>query len=162
MDTDQYKKLVCDTTSVPLDSNTLWAKESKLCMMYIEFRNMDIIRHNLNNICNVYGGGDTSIAIVYSGDNEDIIMNTTKNWKNVIYMKMYEKNVDVNEYSRLLTSYDFWDKFSNFEYVLTNSWDSYIFKRIPDKFFNYDIVGGPCAHFYVQYQGRIINICSDT
>lgn len=161
MDTEQYKKLVSTVTPIPHESNTIWAKESKLCMMYIEFRNMDIIKYNLWNIANVYGGGDTSLVIVYSGDNEDVVMDTTKNWKNVIYMKMYEKNVDVNEYSRLLTSFDFWDRFSNFEHVLTNSWDSYIFKKVPEKFFKYDIVGGPCAHFYVHHQNRIINICSD-
>ena len=109
----------------------------------------------------MYGGGDVSLAIVYSGDNEEIVKETTRGWTNVRYMKMYDNNVDVNEYSRLLTSYDFWDKFSEFEHVLTNSWDSYIFKRIPEKFFKYDIVGGPCAHFYVNYKGQIVNICAD-
>ena len=162
MDTDTYKNLVAEVTQIPTGSKTIWAEKSKLCMMYIEFRNMDIIRHNLNNICNVYGGGDVSLAIVYSGDNEEVVKDTTKNWKNVRYMKMYHQNVDVNEYSRLLTSYQFWDKFSEFEHFLTNSLDSYIFKKIPEKFFNYDIVGGPCGHFYIPLNGRIMNICSTT
>jgi hypothetical protein len=161
METHTYKELVSTFTSIPYKENTVWAETSKLCMMYIEFRNMDIIKHNLNNICNVYGGGDVSLAIVYSGDNEEIVKETTRGWTNVRYMKMYDNNVDVNEYSRLLTSYDFWDKFSEFEHVLTNSWDSYIFKRIPEKFFKYDIVGGPSAHFYVNYKGQIVNICAD-
>lgn len=161
MDVNQYKELVSKVTKVPDISTTIWAKESKLCMMYIEFRNMEIIRDNLNNVCNVYGGGDTALTIVYSGDNEKIVHETTKDWTNVTYMKLYDHNVLVDEYCRLLTSYDFWDKFSAFDHVLTNSWDSYIFRRIPDKFFKYDIVGGPCRHFYTKYHNQIINICGD-
>ena len=81
MDTDTYKNLVAEVTQIPTGSKTIWAEKSKLCMMYIEFRNMDIIRHNLNNICNVYGGGDVSLAIVYSGDNEEVVKDTTKTGK---------------------------------------------------------------------------------
>lgn len=163
MDRDEYIKLVRDVTPPPNEQNKTWAKEADLCMMYIEFRNMDIIRDNLNNICNVYGGGgDAALAIVYSGDNKDIVLETTKDWKNVMYMQMYDHNIEYDEYSRLLTTYDFWDKFSKFKYVLTNSWDSYIFRKIPEKFFEYDIVGSPCGHFYVKYGNGIMNICSQT
>jgi glycosyltransferase involved in cell wall biosynthesis len=161
MDVKDYRALVSKVTKVPDASKTVWAKNSKLCMMYIEFRNMEIIRDNLNNVCNVYGGGDTALTIVYSGDNEKIVHETTRGWTNVTYMKMYEQNVPVEEYSRLLSSYEFWDKFSAFEHVLTNSWDSYIFRRIPEKFFEYDIVGGPCKHFYTEYHDRIVNICGE-
>ena len=43
----------------------------------------------------------------------------------VIYRKMFDTNVTVKEYDRIFTSYDFWDSLSEFDYVLTNSWDSY-------------------------------------
>ena len=160
MDTEEYKALVADITRVPSPEKCTWAKKSKMCMLYIEFRNMDIIKHNLHNICNVYGGGDVALVIAYSGDNRDIILETTRDWKNVIHMELYDKNIEYQEYSRLLTSYDFWDKFSDFEYVLTNSWDSYIFKRVPEMFLQYDIVGSPCAHFFSEYNGHLVNICS--
>lgn len=161
MNVEEYKKLVSSYTQTPTHSKTVWSKNSKLCMMYIEFRNMDIIKYNLWNIANVYGGGDTSLAIVYSGDNKDIVMETTKDWENVIYIQEFENNVDVTEYSRLNTSYDFWNRFSNFEHVLTNSWDSYIFKKVPEKFFKYDMVGGLVAHYYIECNGSLYNICSD-
>lgn len=161
MDLTEYKKLVISKTPIPSSDKTIWAKKSKLCMLYVEFRYMDIIQHNLNNICNVYGGGDVSLVILHSGDNRDIIMETTKDWVDVKYIQAFEKNVPVTEYDKMFTSYEFWDKFSGFDHVLTNSWDSYIFKRIPDKFFKYDIVGGPCKHFYTKYRGQIINICGD-
>tara|TARA_B100000768_G_C11177723_1_gene331556 strand:+ start:80 stop:895 length:816 start_codon:yes stop_codon:yes gene_type:complete len=162
MNVDQYKEMVYKITKVPKSENTIWAKKSKLCMLFIEFRDMDIIKYNLWNIANVYGGGDTCLVIVYSGDNKDIIMKTTKDWKNVRYIQAMDKNESVKAYDTLITSYDFWDKFSEFEHVLTNTWDSYIFKRIPEKFFKYDIVGGPCGHYYIVLQNRLTNICSMT
>ena len=161
MELEEYKELVSTYTKDPDVSKKTWAVSSKLCMLFVEFRHMDIIKHNLNNICNVYGGGETALVILYSGDNEDIIMETTKDWKNVIYRKMFDTNVTVKEYDRIFTSYDFWDSLSEFDYVLTNSWDSYIFKKIPDKFYKYDIVGGPCGHFFVPLEGRLMNICSN-
>lgn len=162
MDVIEYTKLVHEVTQPPKEENKIWSEVSDLCMVYIEFRNMDIIRDNLNNICNVYGGSDTALTIIHSGDNKDIILDTTKDWKNVTYMQLYDHNIDINEYNRLFTSYNFWDKFSKFTHVLINQWDSYLFKRIPEKFFNYDIVGGPCGHFYVRDGSGIINICSQT
>ncbi len=161
MELEEYKELVSTYTKDPDVSKKTWAVSSKLCMLFVEFRHMDMIKHNLNNICNVYGGGETALVILYSGDNEDIIMETTKDWKNVIYRKMFDTNVTVKEYDRIFTSYDFWDSLSEFDYVLTNSWDSYIFKKIPDKFYKYDIVGGPCGHFFVPFEGRLMNICSN-
>lgn len=161
MKADEYKELVSKVTPEPHESKTIWAETSKLCMMFIEFRYMDILKYNLWNIANVYGGGDTSLVIVHSGDNRDIIMETTKNWKNVRYIQAMEKNQSVHEYDRLITSADFWSKFSEFDHVLTNTWDSYIFKQIPEKFFEYDMVGGPVAHFYIVLNGRLMNICAD-
>jgi hypothetical protein len=160
MDLHEYSELVKLKTKIPSYPKTIWAEKSKLCVMYVEFRHMDIIKHNLNNICNVYGGGEVCLVILYSGDNEKIVLETTKNWKNVKYKKMYENNIEYQEYSRLFTNLDFWDSLSEFEHVLLNSWDSYIFRKIPTKFLKYDIVGGLCAHFYVLLNGSIINICS--
>jgi len=162
MKLEDYKELVFTHTKQPKPENTTWAETSKLCMLFIEFRYMDILKYNLWNIANVYGGGDTTLVIVHSGDNKDIIMETTKDWKNVRYIQAMEKNDSVKAYDTLITSHDFWDQFSEFEHVLTNTWDSYIFKRIPEKFFNYDIVGSPCGHYYVILDNRIVNICHET
>jgi hypothetical protein len=131
-------------------------------MLFIEFRFMDILKYNLWNIANVYGGGDVCMTIAHSGDNKDIIYETTKDWKNVRYIQLYEKNIEYSEFSVLLTSHTFWEMFNDFEYVLINSWDSYLFRKIPEKFFEYDLVGSPCGHFYILYGNRIINICSST
>lgn len=161
MELSDYKKLISSFTSSPSQEKTVWKEDGKLCMLFIEFRNMDIIKHNLNNICNVYGGTDASLSIVHSGENEEMILDITKDWKNVKYMKLYENNIDIHEYNHLLTSHEFWSRFSKHEYVLLNQWDSYLFKEIPNKFFSYDLVGGPIAHFYVIHNGTLMNICSE-
>lgn len=80
-------------TKEPPKEKTIWAKQSNLCMLFIEFRFMDILKYNLWNIANVYGGGDVCMTIAHSGDNKDIIYETTKDWKNVRYIQLYEKNI---------------------------------------------------------------------
>ena len=132
MNVDQYRDMVYEITKPPNIEHTVWAEHSKLCMLFVEFRYMDILKYNLWNIANVYGGGDTCLVIVHSGDNKDIIMETTKDWKNVRYIQAMDKNESVKAYDTLITSYEFWDRFSEFDHVLTNTWDSYIFKRIPE------------------------------
>ena len=162
MNLETYKELVFSQTKEPSVAQTKWVKTSKLCMMFVEFRNMDILKYNLWNIANVYGGSDTALVIVHSSENRDAIMEITKDWENVRYEELYDKNIDVNEYSRLFTSVDFWNKFSEYEHVLTNQWDSYLFKRIPEKFFKYDYVGGACGHYFINWHGQLMNICSMT
>lgn len=161
MDKDIYFDIVKKYTKKPNKENTKWAKTSKLCMLFMEFRHIDTIKQNLWNLANVYGGGDTSLVIVHSGDNKDIIMQTTHGWENVRYIQLYEHNVTKDVADYICIDVKFWEMFSDFEYVLTNTWDSYIFKRIPEKFFKYDIAGGLVAHYYIQLHGRIVNICAD-
>lgn len=162
MDLEEYKKLVYEFTKPPKKENTLWADRSKLCMLFIEFRHMDILKYNLWNIANVYGGGDVSLVIVHSGDNKDIITETVKDWTNVKCIQAMEKNESVRAYDSLITNFSFWNLFSNYEHVLTNTWDSYLFRKIPEKFFKYDIVGSPCGHYYTIINNRLMNICSMT
>lgn len=159
MNKEDYFDLVMQTTTEPLEPKTLWSENSKLCMLFIEFRPMETIKYNLWNIANVYGGG-AALTIVHSGENRDMIMETTKDWKNVRYIQAFESNEDVNAYSKLLVSYTFWDTFSKFEHVLINQWDSYLFRKIPDQFFEYDFVGAPTGHYYIPHNGGVINICS--
>jgi len=161
MDLKEYKELVKKNTSEPDDNKQIWTKDASLCMLFIEFREMDIIPDNLRNICNIYGGTNTSLVIVHSSENKEQIYETTKNWKNVVYIQESEKNITLEYYQKLITSETFWKKFQNYKYVLTNTWDSYIFKKIPEKFFEYDYVGGPCGHNYVIRQGQILNLCHD-
>jgi hypothetical protein len=106
MKLEDYKKLVFAHTKQPKSENTIWAETSRLCMLFIEFRYMDILKYNLWNIANVYGGGETTLVIVHSGDNKDIIMETTKDWKNVRYIQAMEKNESVRAYDTLITSHD--------------------------------------------------------
>lgn len=162
MKLEDYKELVFTHTKQPSSEKTVWAETSKLCMLFIEFRDMDIIQYNLWNIANVYGGGDTSLVIIHSGENRARIMEVTKGWKNVRYEQVFERNTDVNEYSRLLTSVSFWEKFKSYEHVLINQWDSYIFRRVPEHFFAYDFVGAPCGHYYVILNNQLVNICRMT
>lgn len=161
MDKEVYFDIVREYTKEPAEENTKWEKKAKLCMMFIEFRPIDTIKQNLWNLANIYGGTGTALVILHSGENKDIIMNATKDWENVRYIQLYETNQTKDVVDYLAIKPEFWEMFSDYEYVLTNTWDSYLFKKIPEKFFEYDMVGGPVAHFYVNMGGRLFNICAD-
>lgn len=162
MDVEEYTSLVSTHTKEPSTEKTSWAPRGKLCMMFAEFRDLEIITYNIWNLAHVYGGGDVGLTIVYSGLNEKRIKDATRGWEGVKYVKAFEGNISVDEYSKLFVSREFWEHFSTFEHVLTNQWDSYLFRKIPEKFFSYDFVGSPCGHFYILHDNRIINICSMT
>lgn len=162
MDVESYKNIVKKFTKEPPVEKTVWAKKGKLCIMFAEFRDLDIIKYNLWNLANVYGGTDASLFIVHSGENAQTIMDVVKDWKNVKCKEMFKHNIDVNEYSKLFVSHKFWNLFSDYEYVLTNQWDSYVFKPVPEKFFTYEYVGSPDGHYYIPINGSIMNICADT
>ena len=160
MDEQRYTELVSTFTQKPPQEKCTWFTNAKLCVIYIEFRDLQIIETNLYNLCNVYGGDDVALCIIHSEVNKKNIHRITGEWKNVKYMIPFEDNINIDQYNSLLCSYNFWNNFSNFEHVLINQWDSYIFKKIPKTFFDYDYVGAPCSHFYVIYGGNVMNICS--
>ena len=162
MNKDIYFDIVREYTKEPRKENTVWAKTAKLCMLFGEFRHIDTIKQNLWNLANIYGGGDTALVILHSGDNKDIIMETTKGWENVRYMQLYEKNVGKNVADYVCVKPEFWEQFLDYEYILTNTWDSYLFRRVPEKFFKYDMVGSPMAHSYIELNGQVMNICGDS
>jgi len=114
MDKEVYFDIVREYTKEPPQEKTKWASESTLCMMFMEFRHIDTIKQNLWNIANVYGGGDTALVIVHSGDNRDIIMDTTKGWENVRYEQMYEHNVTKEVADYICIDHTFWEKFLDF------------------------------------------------
>lgn len=159
MNKEEYFKLVKNCTSKPISDKTKWAKYSKLCLLYIEPRPLNIVKYNLWNLCNIYGGCDACLTIIHSSKNKEDIMEITKDWENVKYIQKDEELSSVDNYSRLLTTYDFWNTFSEYDHVLINQWDSYLFKKIPDNFFQYDFVGAPTGHFYIPFRNGIMNIC---
>ena len=161
MKLESYINLVKNNTPEPSVEKRVFSTSGKLCLLFIEFRNMEIIPYNLYNICNVYGNSGVGLTIVHSGENKEQIYEATKDWKNVKYIQEIEKNKDVHFYDTLITSADFWKRFTDFEYVLTNTWDSYIFRKIPEKFFHFDYVGGVCNHVICRRDNQIFNICGD-
>lgn len=160
MNENEYIDLVKQRTQIP--KNTSFSKNGSLCLLYIEFRHLDIIPYNLNNICNVYGGKNVGLTIVHSTENKDLVYNSTKNWKNVKYVQALDHCGTLDIYNKLLASSEFWLNFKEFEYVLVNQWDSYLFREVSDKFLNFDYIGGTSDHIYCRRNNEIFNICGDT
>lgn len=155
---DEYIDLI-KKTKKPI--NTKWNPESKLCMLYVECRDMEIIPYNLYNICNIYGGTDAAMVIAYSEVNKKRIFETTSTWEGVKYLKISENESSIQEFNYIFTRVNFWKFFENYNHVLINAWDSYIFRQIPEKFFKYDYVGAPCGHSFVIRNNQVLNVCGD-
>ncbi len=158
MEVEEYIDIVKKT---PKPKNTKWNENGKLCLLYIECRDLEIIPYNLYNICNVYGGTDASLTIAFSQVNRDKIIDVTKGWEGVNYLQISKDESSIKMYNLLFTRSSFWKLFEEHEYVLINQWDSYIFRPIPEKFFKYDYVGGSCGHKYVVRNNQVLNICGN-
>ena len=160
MDCSEYLELVKQKTFKV--EKVSWKENADLCMVYVEFRKLDIIPWNLYNIAKVYGGTDTSLVILHSKVNRDIIKETTKNWNGVKLIEFTQDESSIADYNKFFTSVNFWKLFEKHKFVLINQWDSFLFRKIPQKFFNYDYVGAPCGHVFVLRNTMLTNLCSDT
>lgn len=159
MDCSDYLKLIKQKT--PRAEKVSWNENSELCMVFVEFRKLDIIPTNLYNIANIYGNSNTSIIIIHSKLNKELITDTVKDWTGVRLVQLTQNESSIDEYNRILTSVGFWKLFEKHKFVLINQWDSYLFRKIPQKFFNYDYVGGPTSYIYVLRNNSIKHVCAD-
>lgn len=171
MNKEQYFELIKKHTPRPPTECT-WDTDpsKKLCLMYIEFRDLDVLECNLWNLANVYGGKGPGMVIVCGDQNHATIKKITAGWKGHRIVNLVKGNVDIPMYNKFLTSPKFYkDFFGKYEHMLVNQWDSYLFREIPNKFFNYDYVGAPTGHFYVLRSGaatggsghQLVNVCRD-
>tara|TARA_Y100000389_G_scaffold203076_1_gene250349 strand:+ start:576 stop:1352 length:777 start_codon:yes stop_codon:yes gene_type:complete len=156
MNCSEYLELIKQKTSKV--EQVSWEENADLCMVFVEFRKLDIIPVNLYNIANVYGNSDTSLVILHSKVNKELITETVKDWKGVRLIQLTQNESSIDEYNKFFTSVGFWRLFEKHKFVLINQWDSYLFKKIPQKFFNYDYVGPPCDHFYGIKDGKVFTL----
>jgi hypothetical protein len=136
-------ELLLDRIPDPIQNNTIWGKkETRLGICLIEFREHKYMKHVFNNMCNVYGGTDTTFYIIHGLDNEKYVKTIVKDMENVRLIKLNYHNIDISTYNELLTSYDLYSHFKT-EFILFFQMDTLIRKRIPEKFFQYQYVGAP-------------------
>ena len=154
--TPQDSKKIWDeallTIKEPVPEKQIWNKDSvghghkqknsKLGVVMIECREHPDLKPVLWNMANVYGGTETSLYIFHGTKNEDFIKNITGEWKNVIYINMGVENLNWQEYSYKLTTWQFWDNIKT-KFCLIFQTDTLIFKQIPENFFEYDFIGAP-------------------
>jgi hypothetical protein len=84
-----------------------------------------------------------------------------KGWEGVKFIKISNDESSLDEFNKTFTSPSFWSLFRKHNFVLINQWDSYLFRKIPEKFFSYEYVGAPTGHFYVRRSNMLMNLCAD-
>ena len=141
-------KIFTNTLKYIKEPNTILTKwklpyeGQKLSVVMIEPREHENLKGVLYQMANIYGNTDVSLYIFHGNKNSNFVYNIINNWNNVILLNLQIDNLTNNEYNNLLTNYKFWDLFKS-EFVLIFQVDSFIFKKIPDYFYNYHYVGAP-------------------
>ncbi len=156
--TKLYNNIIQNITEPPsIKKKFAEFNNQKLGLLLIEFRCHEWLKGVLYNMTHIYGNTDTVLYIVHGSKNELFIKNILRSWLNVVYFKIDVENIDVNEYSNLLTCSDFWLNFKT-KFVLVFQTDTLIFKQIPLEYFNYSYTGAPLnSNFNIcHYVGRVV------
>jgi hypothetical protein len=131
-----------------------WNKTpKKLTCCIVEPRIVNTLHGVLNNVAAIYGNSDVGLTIFHGNHNKNYILNIIKNWKSVNLINMNVDNLKIEEYSQLLTQKSFYKNFTS-SHILIFQWDSYIFKKIPDYYYDFDFVGA-------RWQNNIGNNCGN-
>jgi hypothetical protein len=133
----------------PEQSKKVWKQHpEKLTILFIESDRKEWCKYNLWNLAHVYGGTDAGLHIICSPRNIDAMREYTKDWTNVVIS--WNPLRTVAEFSRFVTSREFHERFTS-SHILVTSWDSYIFRKIDEKYFDYDYVGAPYYGTLIGY-----------
>lgn len=125
----------------PTPEQKIWCQHpEKLTVLFIEGDRKPLTRFNLWNIAHVYGGADVGLHIICSPRNLKDMKEWTKDWTNVTIT--WDALQSVDEYNTFSCSSELYSRFTS-THLLLMQWDSYIFKPIDEKFFEYDYVGAP-------------------
>jgi hypothetical protein len=116
----------------------------------IEFRKLHNIEFNIINTCNKLQ--NWKHTIVCGNNNYDFIKKICSNISNQInIIKLDIYNIDINEYSLLLTSYYFWNMLTG-NHILIHQDDSLLFDTSNiDYWLKYDYVGAPWTQKHTKY-----------
>jgi len=110
--------------------------------VFIDFRSLPNIEFIIRNAI-LKLGKKWSYTIICGNDNYEYINNIVDNIdKKIKIIRLDYNNVNNSEYSKLLTSKEFWNLFYG-EKILIYQEDSLIFHDNISPFFNYDFIGAP-------------------
>lgn len=135
----------------PEPQQKIWKQNpDKLTILFIESDRPELCKYNLWNLAHVYGGTDAGLHIICSPRNMAAIKDYTKDWTNVTIT--WNNLRSVPEYSNFVTSDEFYKRFTS-SHILLVHWDAYIFRKIDEKYFEYDYVGAPYYGTITNYSG---------
>lgn len=144
------------TLEEPSLEQKVWCQHpKKLTVLFVEGDRKPCTKYNIWNIAHVYGGTDVGLHIICSPRNINDFKEWTKDWTNVVIT--WAPLNSIKEYSEFIASPDFHHRFVS-THILLMQWDSYIFKKVDDHFFDYDYVGAPWEGCVVGYDARQIRI----
>jgi hypothetical protein len=138
-------------TSVTSKGPVYWSSSSpvsekgknKLGLVIIEPRKHKWLEGVLNNFALIYGNTSSICLYIFHGtENKEFIENITANWTNVNFVSLDKDNLTIPLYNELLVSPSFYETFrESCEHILVFQTDTFLFKQIPEVYFQWDYVG---------------------
>jgi hypothetical protein len=110
--------------------------------VFIEFRNFSHVEFIIRNAI-IQLGNEWSHTIICGNNNHDMITNICNEISNNInIIKLDVENKTQTEYSKMLTTSEFWNLLHG-EKILIYQEDSFIFKKNIQEFMHFDFIGAP-------------------
>lgn len=138
----------------PEPRQKIWKQNpDKLTILFVEGHRTEMCKYNLWNLAHIYGGTDVGLHIICSQRNLSAFKEYTKDWTNVVIT--WNPLRTVAEFSNFMTSVEFHQRLTS-SHVLVTSWDAYIFRKIDEKYFEYDYVGAPFYGTLIGYEQLLL------
>jgi len=139
------------TLEEPSPEQKVWCQHpERLTILFIEGDRKPLTKYNLWNIAHVYGGTDVGLHIICSPRNLKDMKEWTKDWTNVVIT--WHQLHSLKEYNEFSCSPELYTRFTS-SHILLMQWDSYIFRKIDEHFFDYDYIGAPWKGCLNGYSG---------
>lgn len=134
-----------------INYNLEYNKKNKYTLLFIDDRFDNIFQYIL--IMFLYSVNEKwNLQIYTTEDNIKKYQKTLKQYKIKAKFTKIDKFKDINDYSNLLKSNNFWNSFTE-EYVLVFQYDSLAFSKFDNKFLNYNYIGAQWPKHIQQIDG---------
>ncbi len=141
---DTYWNTIITRVKQPDSKQTVWDPTSDFAVVIVEPREHPWLKYVLYNMAHIYDGISIGLIIYHGTKNRAFLDSITEDWTGVVYCDLGVENLTISDYNNLLVSPDFWDFTQT--HVLIFQADTFIRRKIPQKFFQWDYVGAPWVH----------------
>ena len=124
------------------DLDLIIARKSDLTAVIVETRKHPHFKVVVKNVMLHLQHLNACLHIYHGTDNGDYIKEALKEYKNINFINLDVKNLDIEAYNKIMLSKEFWKGIES-DKILVFQTDAITFKPLNKKFLEYDYIGAP-------------------